>query len=159
MFNPKIIFVLFFNLFIVINPENMEIRETREAFELHKDDAKKCKEYIKLLENETTEELIAYQAMFYFMLAKHAWLPPSKWNYFLKGKKTLEAVIEKSPNNVELLYLRFIIQTNLPEFLGYYQNIETDKESLLKALELNTLKDEDLVRRIRKVVIKEEHQE
>lgn len=47
------------------------------------------------------------------------------------GTKILEEAIQEKPNNLELLFLRMTIQTNLPSFLGYNDNIESDKKFIL----------------------------
>jgi hypothetical protein len=48
-----------------------------------------------------------------------------------KGEEKLEASIKLEPQNLELIFLRLSIQSNLPGFLGYNQNIEADKKFVL----------------------------
>ena len=43
----------------------------------------------------------------------------------------LETVIASNIYNIELRFLRFAIQTNVPSFLNYDSNIEEDKNFLL----------------------------
>lgn len=47
------------------------------------------------------------------------------------GEEKLEAAIKQLPNNVELIFLRLTIQINLPGFLGYNDNIESDKKFII----------------------------
>ena len=52
--------------------------------------------------------------------------PIDKLIYFNKGKKLLEDAINQDPYSIELKFLRYSIQKNLPKFLLYYDNIEKD---------------------------------
>lgn len=77
------------------------------------------------------------------LLAKHHWNPYKKLEYLAKSQKTLEIAISKSPNNLELRFLRFSIQHYLPSFLGQSKNIEEDKTVMLKELSANNYATED----------------
>ncbi len=62
--------------------------------------------------------------------ARHA--PIMDKRGFLKtGIALLEEAIKEKPNNTELLFLRLTIQSKLPSFLGYNDNIEADKKFVL----------------------------
>ena len=52
--------------------------------------------------------------------------PIEKLIYFNKGKELLEDAINQDPKSVELKFLRYSIQQNLPKFLLYHDNIEKD---------------------------------
>ncbi len=73
--------------------------------------------------------------------ASYVFNPISKLNKFNKGKKLIEKAIKISPNQIELRYIRFTIQTNLPKFLGYKDNINEDKQFMINHLGLTTDKD------------------
>src|SRR4051812_42287583 len=60
-----------------------------------------------------------YRGAVYMLKAQHAYMPTSKLEHFNKGKTLIESAIKAAPNEVELLFLRFTIQTNCPSFLGY----------------------------------------
>ena len=68
------------------------------------------------------------------VMAKHVINPFSKLSYFSKGKQLLEKTIEADAKNVELRFLRFAVQTNLPSFLGYKEHIQKDKAFLIKSI-------------------------
>lgn len=87
-----------------------------------------------------------YKGIAYLMMARQAWNPVSKWSYFNKGKHTLEKAIKADPNNTELRYLRFSVQTNLPSFLRYSGNIEEDEQFI--RTHLQQLQDDDLKMRV-----------
>ena len=62
--------------------------------------------------------------------ARHAPLF-DKRGYLKTGAELLEEAIKEKPNNIELLFLRMTIQINLPSFLGYNDNIDSDKKFIL----------------------------
>lgn len=118
-----------------------------------KNDIKADEYYEKLKTVDPTKSpvLIGYKAMAEFMICHHSYNPYTKLSYFNKGKNTLEQIIEKNPDNVELRYLRYCIQTNVPSFLGYYSNKNEDKKVLIDFLRNSANEpDQDLVRIIKK---------
>jgi hypothetical protein len=79
-------------------------------------------------------------------MAKFYYNPWKKLNSFNSGKIQLEAAIQNEPNNIELIFLRYMIQMNSPLFLHYNNNMASDKKNLL--LSINNIKDQDLKFRI-----------
>ena len=70
--------------------------------------------------------------------------PVSKISRFNKGKDLLEGAVAEVPENLEVRFLRYTIQKNIPRFLGY-DNLEEDREFVLDRLTLqlkNGNKDE-----------------
>lgn len=96
-----------------------------------------CKNLIKLLApyNEKNYPLLSgYKAGATMMMARYVFSPFSKLSYFNKGKKMMEKAIEADKENPELRFLRFGVQTNIPFFLGYKNDIQTDKLFLLQSI-------------------------
>ena len=58
--------------------------------------------------------------------AKYSFWPPKKLKHFNKGKKILESFILSNPENTEARYLRILVQSEVPDFLGYNKEINTD---------------------------------
>lgn len=52
--------------------------------------------------------------------------PVEKLKFFKEGKLLLETAINNDNQNVELRFLRLMIQENAPKFLGYHSNINED---------------------------------
>lgn len=48
-----------------------------------------------------------------------------------EGATSLESVITKNPNNIELRLIRMSIQENLPKIVGYRSSLKTDKTFIL----------------------------
>lgn len=74
----------------------------------------------------------AYLGVGNFLMAKHVFSPFSKLSYFKKGKMQLEGAIAKEPNNLEMRFLRYTSQVEMPDILGYKQSISADKKFILE---------------------------
>lgn len=85
--------------------------------------------------------------------AKYSGNPFIKFSDFKKGKKKVEAAIETEPENIELHYLRLVIQKFAPRFLGYHKEIEEDKQFLEE--NLYRVESEDLKKLIKKILEEE----
>lgn len=144
--------MLFWNIMLNINAQAQaeKLKSIRSEFENNKDNASQCLMYIKKLEDAHEPEIKGYRAMYIFMMAQHSLDPFSKWHYFYKGKKILEEVIAQHPDNIELKFLRFMIQTNIPSILGYNAHIQNDKKEIMLALKNKKIADTDLEQRIKK---------
>lgn len=67
----------------------------------------------------------AYQAAGTCMRANYVFSPISKLKYFNEGKKNLEELISRD-KEVENVYLRLLLQLNVPHMLNYHKNIDED---------------------------------
>lgn len=75
--------------------------------------------------------LNGYIGGLYIARSRHAPLL-DKMNNLKTGVGMLEDALKKLPDNIELRFLRLTIQLNLPGFLGYNDNVESDKKFVLK---------------------------
>ena len=108
--------------------EDRILENTRSAFQ-----EIKSEEDIESINSINVEEaeidnrnvIRAYQAAATCMKAEYVFSSVSKLKYFNKGKKKLESLIE-TEKKVEKVYLRLLIQLNVPRLLNYYQEIEGD---------------------------------
>jgi hypothetical protein len=92
--------------------------------------------------------LTCYKGMAWLLKANFSINPYNKWTYFNKGKELLEAALKRDPGNVEIRFMRFCVQTNVPSFLNYNSQINTDRTMVLKAWP--KIEDNDLKQRIKK---------
>ena len=82
-----------------------------------------------ILENNSysnTPVTLAYKGMCETMLAQFAFLPTTKYSYWVAGKEKIEKAIQLAPNDAEVRYVRLLIQLNCPSFLGYNDAIDQD---------------------------------
>jgi len=105
---------------------------------------------LKKIRDNTSPVIAGYYSMAAFMECHHSYNPVAKLKYFNEGKIYLEKAIAQASNNVELHFLRFTVQTNLPGFLGYKSNIEDDRSFILRTMISSEFRtsDPDLYNRI-----------
>lgn len=60
--------------------------------------------------------------------------PARKISYFRKGTRLLDDAVKAAPGNFEIRFLRFATQEKAPGFLGYKDDLENDKNFLIKNL-------------------------
>ena len=76
--------------------------------------------------NSSVGQMIrAYKAAATCMMANYVFSPKSKLRYFNQGKKELEEIITID-KEVENVYLRLLLQLNVPKMLNYNDDIEED---------------------------------
>jgi len=86
----------------------------------------KFEKKITTIEENKSTLIKGYEGCLYFIKCKFISNPVDKFICFKKGKNMLEAAIKEEPKSVELRFLRYSIQKNLPRFLLYYESIEKD---------------------------------
>ena len=89
------------------------------------------KDFIKFLDGINCELATPYMASAIMQQAQYSFWPTEKLRYFNKGKNKLENFISNHPNNVEGRYVRLLVQSELPGFLGYKDKIITDAEFIV----------------------------
>lgn len=82
--------------------------------------------FIEKLKNDSSPEAKGYNAAMILMKSRYVKGPFSKLKFFKKGKKILDQDISENPNSIEIRYIRFLMQKQIPKFLGYNKNIEED---------------------------------
>lgn len=88
-------------------------------------------EYVMSLEPENT--IMCYQGAAHTLVAGESYNPYTKLSKFLEGKALIEKSIANEPENAELRYIRFLIQTKAPSFLNYNENIAQDYNHIIKS--------------------------
>ena len=113
--------------------ENELLMEIREQLPLAFEDENECERlYQKAIAVENPDPVLqGYIGAVYLAKSRHISIF-QKLSFFNKGTDTLEAALKRSPEELELRFLRLTIQLNLPSFLGYSKNISSDKQFVLK---------------------------
>lgn len=131
----RLIFLIsFFCLFASFKSPCTDLDAIRSLYQKAVTNEQYCRQLIDATAayNENNNPLmLGYKASATMIMAKHVFNPFTKMSYFKKGKDMLEKAIEFDKNNIELRYLRFAAQTNMPSFLGYNKSIQNDKKFLL----------------------------
>jgi len=99
-------------------------------------------DYINKLQDDESLESKGYIASLNFIKSRFVKFPFTKMKYFKIGKKALDDLINENPKNVEIRYLRFLMQKQVPEFLGYYKNINEDFNVITIGIEKDNVSNE-----------------
>lgn len=110
----------------------------------------KCHELLEKLEKQTakTPTQKAYYGGLQMGLAKYTTNVLDKMDFFKKGKKWVDEAISAEPNNVEIRFIRYSLQSNLPRILNYNNELEEDRKFI--EAHLNEVKGENFRANIRK---------
>lgn len=99
-------------------------------------------------QNVTPSVKQAYQAAAEMALSQYKSNPISKISAFNSGKKLLEQSILSDTANIEIRYIRFTIQDNVPFILGYNTEKARDKLFLINKIRSIKISDPDLYSRV-----------
>ena len=104
------------------------------------------KNYFEATENETLADSLAvalknmpdkspiftaYWAACEGLRAKFVFSPYKKIQYINQAQKIFTTAIQLEPQNIEIRFLRFSMQHNIPSFLGQSKNLEEDLIAIL----------------------------
>lgn len=148
MLKYLVLFLFSFHSFIVIADDFTQIRN---MYTSSIENEKNCEDFGKHMLNLNYDENNLYQAYlgcYYFIKCKFTSSNMLKFKYFNKGKELLESSINNNASSIELRFLRYSIQVNLPRILFYYKDIEKDLNFV--QYNLKFLKDEKLKKYILK---------
>ena len=126
-------------LFVTLSSKEQDVsalNKIRSAFQQigSEEDIHKILEYEYEPVDKYEDQMIkAYKATATCMLANYVFSPVSKLKYFNEGKKSLEELI-RIGKDVENVYLRMLLQLNVPRSLNYHKNIEEDVNYLQDSL-------------------------
>lgn len=111
------------------------ISEVRVLYKGAASNSISCSTLLSLLDlfNENNNPLLAgYKACATMIMATYVINPFKKLSIFKQGKLLLEGSIAKDKKNIELRFLRFSVQTEAPQFLGYNKAMQEDKSFIIK---------------------------
>jgi hypothetical protein len=112
----------------------------------NKEAAAKLSKVLLYVNDSSAPILVCYKGAAQMLEARYINNPLSKLSRFRQGKRLIEHAIKKDHNNLEMRFIRFSLQTNLPTFLGYNNWMEKDKKVLL--MQTSKIKDRDLKQKI-----------
>jgi len=130
------------------------IREVRELFFRSGSDKGASQQFYEKLQAADcggSALLLAYKGVSIIMEAKYSFNPYYKLSYFNEGKHVLEEAVHRAPNDPEIRFLRFSVQTQAPGLLGYSSDKTADKSFLLGSW--RSLPDEDLKQRVKHYLV------
>ena len=86
--------------------------------------------------NNKTPLIVAYMGALDALKAKHSWNPYSKIKSLSQASQLMQKAIDNDPHNIEIRFMRFSVQHNVPAWLGYSKNLDADRDEILQQLGL-----------------------
>ena len=99
--------------------------------------ASENKEYAEKLKTFTQSKinfplLKAYNGVALAILAKHSWNPYTKLENVKSGLKNINEAVSSQNSDLEIRFLRFSVEENIPSVVPFTSHINEDKKFLLK---------------------------
>ena len=123
-------------------PELREVKSLFAAAVHNRDSADQLLKILSSVGPSSSPILICYKGAAEMMRCRYGLNPIHKFRRFKKGRILIEEAVKKEPDNLEIRFVRFAIQTNIPAFLNYNDHITKDKKYLLN--NVKTIKDKKL---------------
>lgn len=90
--------------------------------------------FLKEHPNSQCNTSVAYQAALSMRQAEYSANPYKKWQFFKQGRNLLEQSVANEQQNVEIRFVRYIVQSKLPSFLNYNSEMQSDKNFIQQHL-------------------------
>jgi len=113
------------------------LEELRKEYMKALSDADQAPEVYELflkVENPSAK-VLAYRGALEAILTRTTYNVFKKVNYLKKSKKSFEEAVKKDPNNLEIRFMRLAVEHEIPDFLGMSENIESDREFVIKNID------------------------
>ncbi|MGF7082123.1 hypothetical protein [Mucilaginibacter sp. UYCu711] len=94
-------------------------------------DAVQLNKLMLQVDSDAAPLLVCYKGANEMIQAKYTINPIVKFAKFNKGKDLIKKAFSRDTLNLEMRFIRFSIQSNLPTFLGYRDELDNDKRYLL----------------------------
>ena len=130
-----IILILFININYVYAQNVKNARELYLTAHNNKSTCDSLSNYLNQL-TEKDNTINAYIGANNLLISKFSNNIIKKFKYFEEGRKIIENSIKNDPENIEIIFLRYLNQRNSPWFLNYNQNLVEDYDFLIKNLNL-----------------------
>lgn len=122
------VYTLFLALLLTSPTFAQDINLLRKNLPLAVKDKKICEQMItSLTQNAKTPVEVSYLGAFQTIWANHVVNPITKLSTFKKGTKNIDLAVRQHPNDIEIRFIRYSVQKNAPQFLGYGGAIKSDE--------------------------------
>ena len=104
------------------------------------DSTPKVYQLFNSIENPSAK-VLGYKGALEAIMTKTTWNLFKKMNYLRASEKSFNKAVAKSPDDVEIRFMRMAVQFEIPEYLGFSEDIETDRDFIVANIEnFNTSK-------------------
>jgi hypothetical protein len=123
----KLLILVMYVLFAAQQSPLVEARHLYASSALEKNALFKLAELVTTAKPHDQPILSCYAGAAQIIMAKYAPNLFTKFSCFNKGRRLMEEAIAKDTACFEMRYLRLSIQSNLPSFLGFHDQIGADQ--------------------------------
>lgn len=118
----------------------MDIAVVRQTYFQAKDSEAATRQLAEMLKEITVADTLlwAYKGAAQALKAKFVFNPFSKLEMVQKANQMITEAVNANPTDIEIRFVRFTIQANLPAFLNLSREIELDKQAVIQHWEQNT---------------------
>ncbi len=115
--------------------------EIRKAYSKASDSATATQQLAQLIKQQPQQHpvILAYKAVVEALKAKFVWLPFQKMSHLNTMRNLFHKAVEGAEDNIEIRFLRFSIQANLPTILMQSPNLKEDKSVIIENIDSSTL--------------------
>lgn len=115
-------------------PTLSEVRSSYTKSIDDEDEAERLFDRLNTSEAKADALLLAYCGATRALMAKHSINPYTKLKCLKEGSAMLNSAVEKSPKHIEVRYLRYSVEYNVPDFLDYRQHLAVDKKCIVDGI-------------------------
>lgn len=120
-----------------LNINTSDIKYIRREFNLAIDNEEKANLLFQALAKSAPSSnslQYAYLGATEALLAKHSFNPLTKMNYVNSALNKLNSAVVQNKNDIEIRFMRFSVESELPRYLGMSKHLEEDKNVIIKGL-------------------------
>ena len=131
----KLIFILFLIPSWGLEQEIIDLKEIRSLYQrapLEKSASREFSSRLGKVDSSALPVLQCYKGASLMIEAKYGINPISKMDKFNGGKNLVQSAVSRDSLNLEMRFIRFSLQSNLPAFLGYHSELAGDRAFLLR---------------------------
>src|SRR5688572_14231301 len=116
--------------------QQLDVKALRQLFYEARENEDKADLLFEKVGNYSGQEgiLISYKAGAYALKAKYGANPLNKLKYVKKSQEYFSEAVQREPQNLEIRFMRYAVESQTPEFLGYSEHVKDDKNMLLDGL-------------------------
>lgn len=126
--------ILLLSCWSITTAQSISLEEVRKQYVQAANNESSARALLKSLNNETSLSpvMLAYKGATRAIMAKYIGGVGKKYSLAKEGMQMLNQAVEKEPSNIEIRYLRFTVQDNVPSFLGLSGDLKSDKNAIIE---------------------------
>lgn len=122
------------NASVIGEPDPDALRKELFELELNPEEISVFLEKLESIE-DPSPQIIAYKGSTCAFLARYLFNPFKKIYYLNKSQKYLNRAVRLDPDNVEIRFLRFLTQSQIPAFFSLGYDVKSDKKYIIAHLD------------------------